>query len=41
VEQRFERLLASKLRIRGSSPYFANFLNPDSLSYLLRDGSSM
>ena len=26
--------------IRGSSPYFAGFSNPDSLLYLLRDGSS-
>ena len=26
--------------IRGSSPYFADFSNPDSRLYLLRDGSS-
>ena len=25
---------------RGPSPYFADFSNPDSLLYLLRDGSS-
>ena len=25
---------------RGSSPYFADISNPDSLLYLLRDGSS-
>ena len=34
--------IASTLRMKGgSSPYFGIFKNPDSLSYLLRDGSSM
>ena len=34
--------IASTLRMKdGSSPYVGIFKNPDSLSYLLRDGSSM
>ena len=31
---------AGEAFIRGSSPYVADFLNPDSLLYLLRNGSS-